>query len=240
MVKDDEQEITGEEIKKEFQLERMILFSDAVFAIVITLMAIEIRLPEAGEAESADSIIKTLHHLLPVFISYCVSFVFIGAIWYQHLRMFSLLKDYDRGLVIRNLLLLFFVSLFPFTSSVLTRDHAYGPGFFLYMGIILLCVAAQVLLYHYILVMRPQLRVKTGTKEHFEELRKRKISLIGFCAAFVMISLTYFLIPKPELKSMSMIWLAVFPLIYQYMMRKKRKKLEKKLPQEGQKQQSKG
>ena len=47
------EEITQDEIKKEFQLERMILFSDAVFAIVITLLAIELKLPE-GEIASAD------------------------------------------------------------------------------------------------------------------------------------------------------------------------------------------
>ncbi|HNP33963.1 MAG TPA: TMEM175 family protein, partial [Flavobacterium sp.] len=91
-----EEEITREEIKKEFQLERMILFSDAVFAIVITLMAIEIRIPDDVELTDA-TLFKALHHLIPTLIAYVVSFCFIGTVWFQHLKMFSILKDYDKG-----------------------------------------------------------------------------------------------------------------------------------------------
>ena len=86
MSKHDEKEILGEEIKKEFQLERLIRFSDAVFAIVITLMAIEIRLPETGEHPGAEALVQAMDRLLPVIVSYCVSFVFIGVVWYQHPR----------------------------------------------------------------------------------------------------------------------------------------------------------
>ena len=71
------EEITREEIKKEFQLERMILFSDAVFAIVITLMAIEIKIPEHIQVTN-ENIAKELVHLLPTLLAYIVSFVFIG------------------------------------------------------------------------------------------------------------------------------------------------------------------
>src|SRR6478735_1826807 len=111
-------EITKEEIKKEFQLERMILFSDAVFAIVITLMAIEIHLPELGEHEhyTVSTFLTALKHVLPTVFAYAISFFFIGLMWYKHLKMFSLLKDYDRGLIIRNLIFLFFVVLFLFVS----------------------------------------------------------------------------------------------------------------------------
>src|SRR5215210_739264 len=88
-----------EEVKKEFQLERMILFTDAVFAIVITLMAIEIRIPDTEGTIASESLIKAIKHLVPVIFAYAVSFGFIGVIWYNHLKMFSLLKDYDKGLV---------------------------------------------------------------------------------------------------------------------------------------------
>src|SRR3954468_5259568 len=90
-----------EEIKKEFQLERMILFSDAVFAIVITLMAIEIRMPETEGKLLAEQLPETLAHVAPTVLAYLVSFSFIGLIWYRHLQIFAVLKDYDKGLVIR-------------------------------------------------------------------------------------------------------------------------------------------
>src|SRR5436190_3557838 len=110
---DKEKEYLKDEIRKEFQLERMILFSDAVFAIVMTLMAIEIRLPENGPL-NVETLPNQLMHLLPVIIAYAATFFFIGSTWYEHLRVFSFLKDYDKGLVVRNLIMLFFIGLFSF------------------------------------------------------------------------------------------------------------------------------
>src|SRR4051812_22287955 len=111
-MKEEESEELTAEIKKEFQVERMILFSDAVFAIVITLMAIEIRLPETEHRITPDQVSSVLLRLLPAFTSYTISFVFIGIVWFQHLKIFSLLRSYDTGLVVRNLILLFFIGLF--------------------------------------------------------------------------------------------------------------------------------
>src|SRR5689334_14037167 len=103
-----------EEIRKEFQLDRMILFSDAVFAIVITLMTIEIRLPHIEGEISNDVIWNQMLHLIPNIVTYAGSFLFIGATWYKHLQIFGMLRDYDVKLVIRNLVMLFFISFFPF------------------------------------------------------------------------------------------------------------------------------
>ena len=120
MQEEKEELVSLDEIKTEFQLERMILFSDAVFAIVITLMAIEIKFPEDVKLNQ-HNLLHELQHLVPVLLAYLVSFVFIGSIWYQHLKIFSLLKDYDKGLVVHNLMLLFFIGLFPFTASLITK-----------------------------------------------------------------------------------------------------------------------
>lgn len=182
MKPNDNEEITREEIKKEFQLERMILFSDAVFAIVITLMAIEIKIPET-EALTDVTLPKALLHLVPTILAYIVSFGFIGAIWFQHLKMFSLLKDYDKGLVIRNMILLFFIGLFPFSATVITRAKGQMIPFFIYFGVILSCVISQYLLYHYIIVKKPSIRLNIDMSEHHTELNKRKISVIGFSTA---------------------------------------------------------
>jgi uncharacterized membrane protein len=179
MSNNSEFEISKDEIKKEFQVERMILFSDAVFAIVITLMAIEIKIPETNERLAGDLLQRELIHLLPVIGAYVVSFFFIGSIWYQHLKIFSVVKDYDKGLVVRNLLLLFFVGLFPFTASLLTRTKGASIAFFIYLGIILCCMISQFLLQHYIIIKRPALRVNTNLEAHLQELKRKKILLIG-------------------------------------------------------------
>jgi uncharacterized membrane protein len=214
------EEITREEIKKEFQLERMILFSDAVFAIVITLMAIEIKIPESVTL-TAETLPKALLHLAPVLLAYIVSFIFIGSIWYQHLKMFSLLKDYDKGLVVRNMLMLFFIGLFPFSATLITRAKGQIIPFFIYLSVILFCVIAQYLLYHYIVVKRPSIRLNTDMIEHKTELYKRKVSVICFTIAAVLVMITYFLIPIPELKTLSMFWMMLFPIVYRILIRKK-------------------
>jgi uncharacterized membrane protein len=216
-------EITYDEIKKEFQLERMILFSDAVFAIVITLMAIEIKIPETEELTSA-TMGKALTHLLPTLLAYIVSFFFIGAIWYQHLKMFSLLKDYDKGLVVRNMILLFFIGLFPFSATLITRAKGQMIPFFMYLFMILFCVIAQYVLYHYIVIKRPSIRLNTDLSEHKAELYKRKIAVIGFSSAAVLIMITYVLIPQQELKNLSMLWMCVFPIVFKIWSKKTKAK----------------
>jgi len=92
------------EFKKEFKVERLILFSDAVFAIVITLVAIEIKLPHFEEKVTPELLENALIHLLPILISYIISFCYIGLNWYNHFKLFKVLKTYDLGLILRNFL----------------------------------------------------------------------------------------------------------------------------------------
>jgi uncharacterized membrane protein len=222
MSNNSEFEISKDEIKKEFQVERMILFSDAVFAIVITLMAIDIKIPETNERLAGDLLQHELIHLFPVIGAYVVSFFFIGSIWYQHLKIFSVVKDYDKGLVVRNLVLLFFVGLFPFTASLLTRTKGASIAFFIYLGIILCCMISQFLLQHYIIIKRPALRVNTNLQEHLQELKRKKILLIGVSIAFTLCVITFQFFEDPEIRSMAPLWVLPVILIYRFLGRKKK------------------
>src|SRR5947209_9460640 len=87
------------ELKKEFQLERMILFSDAVFAIAITLLAIEIKVPAIDRHIATDDmLLKSLDELVPKFVGFFVSFYIIGLYWTIHHRMFGFVVNYNRKL----------------------------------------------------------------------------------------------------------------------------------------------
>ena len=72
------------ELKKEFQLERLILFSDAVFAIAITLLVIEIKIPDNHENVSDKLLLRSLGHLVPKFMGFLISFMLIGEIGRAH------------------------------------------------------------------------------------------------------------------------------------------------------------
>lgn len=105
------------EKKKEFQLERMILFSDAVFAIAITLLILEIKVPELKGVISESAVLESLGHLLPKFIGFFLSFFLIGLYWVIHHRMFGFLIDYTRRLVNLNLVFLLSIVLMPFSTA---------------------------------------------------------------------------------------------------------------------------
>lgn len=204
-----------EEIRKEFQLERMILFSDAVFAIVITLMAIEIKLPESDGPRTAEQLMHGMHHLLPILLAYVVSFWFIGMLWYQHLKLFGHLKSYDKGLVFRNLLLLFCVGLFPFSVSLqVSGYHDSLIPFTIYFSVLVACMLAQVVLVHYVLVSRPQLRIGSDITDDLRELKNKKIGLLSLLLCFTLSTITYYMIGDEELKTIGTLW---FTLMYPFM-----------------------
>ena len=110
------------ELRREFQLERLILFSDAVFAIAITLLVIEIKIPDKEYLKehgglSDKTLLHALDELVPKFIGYLISFCLIGLYWSIHHRMFGFVTNYDRKLLFPNLLFLFFVALMPFSTG---------------------------------------------------------------------------------------------------------------------------
>jgi uncharacterized membrane protein len=212
-----------QEIRREFQLERMVLFSDAVFAIVITLMAIEIHLPESVQYDTSEELAHELLHLLPNVIAYSASFLYIGFTWYQHLQVFSLLKDYDKGLVVRNLLMLFFIGFIPFSVSLVARSQ---NGMFLtaviYFSVILLSKGAQLLLHHYILVKRPQLRNHGDIGEELMRFKNSRMVIILLSVMFLLTTGTMHLIKDPELKPFGWWWFIAFPFMLRFF--KKRNK----------------
>jgi uncharacterized membrane protein len=96
------------------EVERIVYFSDAVFAIALTLLAINLRLPASN-----DSVADLLRQMRPAFFSFFVSFLVIGVMWMAHHRMFTFIARNDGALMTVNLVLLLTVTLIPFTSSVL-------------------------------------------------------------------------------------------------------------------------
>jgi uncharacterized membrane protein len=106
------------ELKKEFQIERMILFSDAVFAIAITLMAIEIKVPVIEHDVTDKLLLKALGHLVFKFAGFLISFFIIGLYWTVHHRMFSFVENYNGKLLWLNLLFLLSIVLMPFSSGL--------------------------------------------------------------------------------------------------------------------------
>ena len=80
-------------------LDRIIFFSDAVFAIAITLLALELHVPDMPTSQVAVEMPQRLAEMTPKFISFLLSFLIIGSYWVAHHRDFQYIKRFDRRLI---------------------------------------------------------------------------------------------------------------------------------------------
>ena len=112
---------------------RLEAFSDGVLAIIITIMVLELKVPH-GESLAA------LAPLVPVFLSYVLSFVYLGIYWNNHHHMLYASKKVSGRVLWANLHLLFWLSLFPFATGWMGENH-FAPLPSALYGVILLCAA---------------------------------------------------------------------------------------------------
>ena len=109
-------------VKTDHPLERMVFFSDAVFAIAITLLVIELHAPEFPRQTSDIAQIQALANLIPNFVGFGISFAVIGMFWMGHHRAFSLAARYDGRIVGWNLMLLGVIAFMPFVTAYLSAN----------------------------------------------------------------------------------------------------------------------
>jgi uncharacterized membrane protein len=114
-----------------FPHDRVVLFSDAVFAIAMTLLAIELKVPPRARAD-AEGLGTALVELTPVLIGYFVSFAVIGLFWAGHMRTWKHVTAATTGIVWLNILQLMFVALMPFTTGLYTEYFGSNLAFSLY------------------------------------------------------------------------------------------------------------
>jgi uncharacterized membrane protein len=119
---------------------RLEAFSDGVIAIIITIMVLELKVPHGAELEN-------LAELLPVFLSYVLSFLYVGIYWNNHHHLLHTVKRVTGGIMWCNLFLLFWLSLIPFTTGWMGENH-FGkwPVFFFTLNLFMAAVAYTILL----------------------------------------------------------------------------------------------
>ena len=118
---------------------RLEAFSDGVIAIIITIMVLEMKVPHGDT-------IETLVPLLPVFMSYVLSFIYIGIYWNNHHHMLHTVTRVTGGILWANLNLLFWLSLFPFVTGWMGENHFAAAPSALYGGVLLAAAIAYFIL----------------------------------------------------------------------------------------------
>lgn len=118
---------------------RLEAFSDGVLAIIITIMVLEMRPPDGSD-------LAALRPVLPLFLSYLLSFVYLGIYWNNHHHMLHTVRQVTGGILWANLHLLFWLSLFPFATGWVGHNHLAAAPLALYGAVLLLAAIAYFLL----------------------------------------------------------------------------------------------
>ena len=129
--------------------ERLVFFSDAVFAIAITVLVLELRVPELPPERAEAELLAHLLELWPRFFAYLISFVVIGLYWIGHHRLFRHIVRYDAGLLVLNLLLLLSVAFLPFPTALISAYEYTRVAVVFYTLSLLACVLLLWLLWWY-------------------------------------------------------------------------------------------
>ncbi|HOX19760.1 MAG TPA: TMEM175 family protein [Gemmatimonadales bacterium] len=126
---------------------RLETFSDGVLAIIITIMVLEMKVPHGAE-------FGALKPLIPVLLSYVLSFIYLGIYWNNHHHMMHVVHRVSGGVLWANLLLLFWLSLVPFVTGWMGENH-FAPAPMALYGVVLLMAAVS-----YTLLVRATLKVE--------------------------------------------------------------------------------
>ena len=152
---------------------RLEAFSDGVIAIIITIMVLEMKVPHGASLDDLSSV-------LPIFLSYVLSFVYVGIYWNNHHHMLHSTKRVSGGILWANLHLLFWLSLFPFATGWTGENHLTSTPTAAYGCVLLMAACAYWILQRTIIAHQgPESLLGTAVGKD----RKGKLSPLLYLAA---------------------------------------------------------
>ena len=158
---------------------RLEAFSDGVIAIIITIMVLEMKVPHGTDLAS-------LRPIIPVFISYVLSYVFIGIYWTNHHHLMQAVERVNGSILWRNIHLLFWLSQVPFTTGWMGENHFAPLPMALYVFVLLMAAVAYYLLVLAILAHHGRdSRVAAAIGRDFKGKVSVLLCVVGLLLAFV-------------------------------------------------------
>jgi uncharacterized membrane protein len=155
---------------------RLEAFSDGVIAILITIMVLELKVPHGAE-------FRVLLPLWPVFMSYVLSFIYIGIYWNNHHHLIHAVQEVSGGVLWANLHLLFWLSLIPFVTAWMGENH-FEPGPTAAYGFVLfMCASAYAVLARVLIANHPK---NSTLAEAIGDDRKGKVSIVLYLAGIAL------------------------------------------------------
>ena len=178
------QQGAGSSHQPEKSTTRLEAFSDGVLAIIVTIMVLEIRPPHEPTVES-------LRPLVPIFLSYLLSFIFIGIYWNNHHQLLKATPNISGGVMWANLHLLFWLSLVPFGTAWIGEEHAHAWPAAVYGMIAFMAGLAYTLLVRTILASNKGAGIEKAIGNDFKGKMTVAVYVCGVALAFVSPWLAY-------------------------------------------------
>jgi uncharacterized membrane protein len=158
---------------------RLEAFSDGVLAIIITIMVLEMKVPH-------DPSFAGLAPLMPVFLSYVLSFIYVGIYWNNHHHMFHACGKVTGGVLWANLHLLFWLSLFPFATGWMGENHFSALPTALYGAVLLAAAIAYFILQQTIIASQGEAsKLKRAIGRDWKGKLSPVLYLLGIALSFV-------------------------------------------------------
>ncbi|MCL2596641.1 MAG: TMEM175 family protein [Paludibacter sp.] len=215
--------------KQDFQVERLAFFSDAVFAIALTLLVIEFKIPRITGETTYNDVLKQLFDLKYLFVATLLSFFLISSYWRSHHILFKYIHNYDNKLVIINMLMLLPIIFVPFTTAffaesfngLFVNDHinlnVYFLGFRLFIINHFCAALMSYICYWYAFEKHKELSLSMPAKEKLTFRLNHLFSIFFFFIIFIALTIGSILVLDTA------IWVVIIPWIII------RRKLTKKL-----------
>ncbi len=162
---------------------RIEAFSDGVIAIIITIMVLELKVPHGADWHDLVS-------LWPVFLSYVLSFIYVGIYWNNHHHLFHTVKIVNGNVLWANLHLLFWLSLTPFTTAWMGENHFEALPVAVYGFALFMCGVAYTILLRVLLANHPE---DSMLAQAAKGDRKSLLSVIAYATAAVIAFLVPYL-----------------------------------------------
>ncbi len=168
--------------------ERLEAFSDGVFAIAITLLVLEIRVPEGEVLADPGHLLAALGDLWPSYLGYAISFITVGIIWANHHNLIRLVASVDHGLMLANLGLLLVVGFVPFPTALLAATlgtPSAQVGVLVYAATFTALAVSFNILWYWLRRGEGVLRADVSARSIAAITRSYRLGPPGYAAAFI-------------------------------------------------------
>jgi uncharacterized membrane protein len=186
-------------------MERLVFFSDAVFAIALTILVLDIRLPAGVDNAGSRELLVALASLWPHYLAFFISFWVVGLSWISHHRKFLHIQRVDFQLLLLNLLMLMMIAFIPFPTAVMSDNVTFTATAFYALTMILASMSGLALWWH---AARNHRLIDPGLDRR-QIWREASIPLATISIFMISIGIA---VTVPGLARIS--WVLVFPIAF--------------------------